>query len=369
LLEGVKQGEQEQTLGGYAGTGKTTIIAQLAARVSNAAIIAPTGRAASVLRRKGIPASTIHSLIYRPIAECEGQCLKAEIECHCKIIGWRRNEMLPHELIVCDEASMVQRDVYMDLVSYEVPAIFVGDHGQLPPVRKHGEDLFNLMTNPHYKLERIHRNAGEIARFAEHLRDGKPAFRFQPRDDSVRIADKEVPLERLPVMAADRIICATNKTRVGINTYYRKRAGRNALVEPGETVICLKNDHDRGLYNGTLAKVLSVGRDSIDLDSEEGAVSGVPFERSQFGRVQAPEMRFGDHALPFDYGYASTCHKAQGGEWPYVLVVEEYLGDRPWEHRRWAYTAASRARRTLVWRASTKIFSPSSQHVQVGCVE
>jgi exodeoxyribonuclease-5 len=325
LLDGVDEGKQEQSLGGLAGTGKTTLTAELADRVDNACVVAPTGRAASVLRRRGIPASTIHSLIYRPIPECEGQCLKDEVVCHCKIIGWRRNEFLPYGLIICDEASMVRHDVYADLMSFGVPAIFVGDHGQLPPIRKDGEAPFNLMESPDYTLEQIHRNAGEIARFAHHLRSGRPAFQFRARDNSVQIADKEEPLERLPVMQSDRIICAMNKTRVATNAYYRRRMRRNALIEPGETVICLKNDHDRGLNNGTLAKVLSVYRSSFDIDSEEGRFSGVEYEPSQFGNPQPPEFRFGNDRLPFDYGYASTCHKAQGGEWPRVLVIEEYL--------------------------------------------
>jgi exodeoxyribonuclease-5 len=362
LLDGVDEGKPEQTLGGFAGTGKTTLIAELADQVDNVCVVAPTGRAASVLRRKGIPACTIHSLIYKPIGECEGQCLKDEVECHCRIIGWSRNEMLPYDLVICDEASMVPRKVYFDLTAYGVPTIFVGDHGQLPPIQTPGEEPFNLMANPQHKLEHIHRNAGEIARFAEHLRSGEPAFKFRPRDASVQIAGKEEPPDRLPVMAADRIICATNRTRVGLNGYYRRRAGRNQVIEPGETVICLKNDQDRGLYNGTLATVLAVGQNTFDLDSEEGKLHGVPFAPSQFGNREPPEMRFGNHSLPFDYGYCSTCHKAQGGEWPHVLVIEEFLGNRPWEHRRWAYTAASRAQKTLVWRASTRIYSPTYRH-------
>jgi exodeoxyribonuclease-5 len=328
LLDGVEEGKEQQTLGGYAGTGKTTLIAELADTVDYACVVAPTGRAASVLRRKGIPASTIHSLSYKPVPECEGKCFKDEVDCHCKIIGWSRNEMLPYDLIVCDEASMVPRKVYFDLTSYGVPTIFVADHGQLPPIQKQGEEPFNLMAAPEHRLEHIHRNAGEIARFAHHLRNGGLAFQFQPRNNSVQIAGKEESLERLPVMHSDRIICAMDRTRVAINAYYRRRTGRNGLVVSGETVICLKNDRDRGLNNGTLAKVLSVSRATFDIDSEEGKFSGVEYEPSQFGNPQPPEFRFGNGRLLFDYGYASTCHKAQGGEWPRVLVIEQYLGDR-----------------------------------------
>ena len=50
----------------------------------------------------------------------------------------------------------------------------------------------------------------------------------------------------------------------------------------------------------------------------------------------------------FEYGYAITCHKAQGSEWDKVLVIEENF---PWnkeEHIRWLYTAATRSSEKLV---------------------
>jgi exodeoxyribonuclease-5 len=367
LIQGVKDGEKSQTLGGYAGTGKTTIISSLIGESGRqCAVVAYTNRAARVLQKKGVPATTIHRLLYKPITECGGECQKKKLDCRCKIIGWSRNPALPCSLVVVDEASMVPRDLHRDLMSYGIPCIFVGDHGQLPPIQKKGEEPFNLMESPDIRLEQIHRNAGEIARFAEHLRNGEPAFRFRPRDGTVQICGKGEPLDRLPVMRADRIVCARNATRVGINAYHRRTAGRVALVEPGELVMCLKNDRDRGLSNGTLATVLAVAKGTIDIDSEEGPFSGVPYDPDQFGRAKERELRFGGDKLPFDYGYCSTAHKSQGGEWPFVLVVEEYLGDHLWEHRRWAYTAASRAQSRLVWRASTTIYYPSYDHDREG---
>jgi exodeoxyribonuclease-5 len=365
IISDLKAGKPTRTLGGYAGTGKTTVIKHLAARYPRAGIVAPTGRAASVLRRKGVDAHTIHSTIYLPVCECARagltECVNQKAGRKCRIVTFRRRPFLGHTLLICDEASMVRRDVYHDLMGYGVPTIFVGDHGQLPPVTDKNETPFNLMDAPDYRLETIHRHGGEIPRFAQHLREGCPAYQFRPRDGSVMIADRDEPLERLPVMKADRIICATNRVRVGINNYYRRVIGRGDRVEPGDTVICLKND-DRGIYNGTLATVLSVDGNRFDIASEEGTFEGVPFIPEQFGAVKRPGMVLGERRLPFDYGYASTCHKAQGGEWPYVLVIEEYLGDRLWPHARWAYTAASRAQQRLVWRASTRIFEPSYDH-------
>jgi hypothetical protein len=224
------------------------------------------------------------------------------------------------------------------------------------------------MESPDYRLEHIHRNAGEIARFAQHLRDGEPASRFRPRDDSVVIVGNEVPPGQLPVLDVDRIIVATNRLRVSVNAYIRRLTGRTALVEPGEMVMCLRNDRWRGLNNGTLARVISVSGHFFDIDSEEGQIEAVPFDPGQFGRSKAPEFRSGSDVLPFDYGYAATAHKAQGGEWPYVLVVEENLGGFAWEHRRWAYTAASRAQGRLLWQASTRMTSPLQEAGATGGV-
>jgi exodeoxyribonuclease-5 len=245
--------------------------------------------------------------------------------------------------------------------------IAVGDHGQLPPVQGPDEEPFNLMADPDIRLEQIHRNAGDIARFAEHLRNGKPAYGFKPKDGTVLICGKDQPMERLPVMTADRVICGRNRTRAEINHFYRTEKGLDGKVVVGEKVMCLKNDADRGLYNGTLATVTRLDSTRLDLDSEEGTKEGVPYDSSQFGRAGKVELRFGQDLLPFDYGYASTCHKAQGGEWPFVLVIEEYLGFGREHgdfsmHHRWCYTAASRAQGRLVWRAGTDVYYPSYDH-------
>lgn len=386
LVAGVDRGERLQTLGGYAGTGKTTIIVaareRLAARGRPVGVMAPTGRAACVLRKKGIDdAGTIHSHIYKPIPECakEGGTIPGcgNAKCTCRIVGWRRNEVLPFSVAIVDEASMVGRRLYQDLASYGVKIIAVGDHGQLPPVQGPGEEPFSLMSDPQIRLETIHRNAGDIARFAEHLRRGEPAFRFRPRDGTVQICGKDQPVERLPVMTADRVICGKNRTRVGLNLFYRDGKGLTPMgkVVAGETVMCLRNDPDHGLYNGTLARVTKVESGKFDLESEEGTKEGVPYDPEQFGRAGKVELRFGQDLLPFDYGYASTCHKAQGGEWPFVLVVEEYLpfghgrerGDFSMHHR-WCYTAASRAQKKLVWRAGTEVYYPSYDHDRDGAM-
>src|SRR5688572_5564127 len=129
---------QYVTLGGYAGTGKTTLISLIRKELhtSNKLIkvgfASYTGKAARVLKTKLKEASsiypqdsvgTIHSLIYSPITNDRQE-----------IIGWQKKDEIDRDLIIIDEASMVDELIWNHLISYKTPIIVVGDHGQLPPI-------------------------------------------------------------------------------------------------------------------------------------------------------------------------------------------------------------------------------------------
>ena len=114
-----------------------------------------TGKAARVLRNKLTDATvvlpqdtigTIHSLIYSPMVNEKEE-----------IIGWKTKDKLDRQLIIIDEASMIDAMIWNHLLRYQIPMIVVGDHGQLPPIKGN----FNLMQKPHLKLEEIHRQAQE----------------------------------------------------------------------------------------------------------------------------------------------------------------------------------------------------------------
>jgi exodeoxyribonuclease-5 len=293
-----------------------------------------------VLRRKGIPATTIHSLIYRPVTDCD-----CKEPCDCPIVAWETRDDLDAAGFIVDEASMVGRDVHRDLMSFGRPSIFVGDHGQLPPVEAERTG-FNLMADPQYRLEHVHRHAGDIPRFAEHLRNGGRARDFRPRSGAVRLLDGDA-LDDWSLLDADQILCATNRTRVALNARVRRLMGRNGRLEVGERVMCLRNDHHEDIQNGMQGTVVVATDGTMDIDTDDGPRTGLRFDPDQFGSPHAPSWgRRGVH--PFDYAYCITCHEAQGGEWPTVLVVEEWCP--AWDHRRWAYTAASRAQDRLWWR-------------------
>jgi ATP-dependent exoDNAse (exonuclease V) alpha subunit len=326
-------------IGGFAGTGKTTVISELNKIIPDFAVCAFTGKAANVLRKKGLPASTIHSLIYVPAVDSAGKLILDDQNRPIFIL----NPNLKHNGIIIDEASMVSQDIYKDLCSFNVPLIFVGDHGQLEPI---GENI-NLMANPDLKLETIHRNAGEIAHFAEHIRKGYRAASFVSSGKVQFISKWDVSYY---LTSVDQIICAYNKTRVAINYKTRNQLGfESERPSIGDKLMCLRNNKQRGLFNGMqgyvdkLHKLPKNGMIFISDDFEYDVV----FDPNQFYQEKHDFSHDRDDPDPFDYAYCITGHKSQGDEWDKVMVLEQKC--KNWEHKRWAYTTASRAKEQVVW--------------------
>lgn len=340
VIKSIKS-QQIVTLSGYAGTGKSTCLAIISKVLPNFAICAYTGKACNVLRKKGLPASTIHSIIYKPISLQDGQVefvLKDKYE--IDIDGF-----------IIDEASMVSKEIHEDLCSYGLPIIYVGDHGQLEPI---GTD-FNLMKDPKYKLETIHRNAGEIAHFAEHLRKGKPAVYFNCSNKVQIVQHKAV--ENRHFVSVDQVICAYNKTRVEINEKARIEKNINfSYVAVGDKIICLRNNKSKGLFNGMQGIVKKIRKNEhFDFISDGQFYENIRYNSEQFGQETNKYINDKD-SEPFDYAYCITCHKAQGDQFNSLIVIEQRCNK--WDHARWSYTAASRAINSLIW-VATESFMPN----------
>ena len=126
----------------------------------------------------------------------------------------------------------------------------------------------------------------------------------------------------------------------------------------GDKLVCLRNNHELNLLNGTQWKVLSVRKNNheryeLDLEEVDGGrtlmdVDVFPhyFER-RADEMSHHDWREADH---FDFGMAITCHKSQGSEWPRVLVIDEsaaFRRDGAEFQRRWRYTAITRASESL----------------------
>jgi len=379
------------SLGGYAGTGKTTIVAQvcaLHAHSTRMAFVAVSGRASSVLRRKlarhGVPfaerdevtgkfsdghfGDTIHRLIYISAVGSSGTWMPPKL---------RRELAVPANLIVVDEASMVGDAMYRDLLSFGVPVLAVGDHGQLPPVR--AKKGFNLMEAPHLRLETIHRQAesSPILRLAAHVRAGgqlRPSLCDGVHVDWVRRRDSEPELARgflnweRPEEGLDTVVLApTNRRRVSLNTWVRRaRHGCERDVPPvaGEIVINLENCAP--VYNGFRGILLADAQPLSSLDykfhvsfPEEGCLyigralqaqlmRPEKLTRAELDALGAPRHWKQLLGTYYDYAYAVTCHKAQGSEFRHVYVWAErpsHASDDGWA--RWLYTAVTRARDRL----------------------
>src|SRR5262249_11653739 len=238
--------EDVQTLGGYAGTGKTTVVKALHEEQPEFAVCAFTGKAANVLRQKGVPATTIHSRIYHP-EEVEYRDAKGKWQTKVTYI-LKMPDKLECQGFIVDEASMVGRQLYDDLCSFDLPIIFVGDHGQLEPVEGRG---FNLMADPDVTLEVIHRNAGNIARFAEWVRKGNPAAGWRvPGDDGGGSVLSPTLNQGKPFGEEgerDKVFCAYNRPGVSANRQYRDGCGyQPGAPVVGDRVMCLQNDHKIG---------------------------------------------------------------------------------------------------------------------------
>lgn len=340
------------TMGGYAGTGKTTLMGNLRKhmKVDSIAYCAYTGKARQMLYGKlkesgsldsRDSVTTIHKLIYHFDPETKKSYRKERWE-------------LDNSLIIVDEASMVTRDIYNDLCYFGIPLLFVGDHGQLPPIG----DRFNLMENPIIKLEEIHRQAkgSKILDVAQMAREhGEiPMGIYSDKVRKVGYGD----VDFATWWTEDSLVLtAKNPTRVTQNHKIRAMRGIDPTGPPvvGDLVVCLKNNKHTGVYNGMIGTITGVSRPkNTTYKKNDVTVIGlnVMFPDGdrysgyalleQFGLEQKWDPFFySENVDLWDFGYALTVHKAQGSQAERVLVIEEKM--RNTDHKRWLYTAVTRA--------------------------
>jgi exodeoxyribonuclease-5 len=337
-------------LGGYAGTGKTALASVLIPELrtlhkKDVKVVAPTGKAASVLRAKGINATTIHRLCY----EIENE----------KPLTFKKVDKINADIVVCDEASMVALDIFQDLMSYSKPVLFIGDPGQLEPVGKDPK----LMHKPDFVLDEVHRQAldNPIIEYATWLREHpmeRPIFWKRRSEIDPQFLNFSSGAFGGDPLSYDQIICGINKTRISINIGVRKVMGHDGKVpQPGEKLICLANSRKYGLFNGeiitvgpggydTTTRELDIGREFYDADGDSSSVVEIDPDALLAEKYERPYGSSFD-IIPFAYAYAITCHKSQGSEWDKVLVVDQaFPRECP---NRWRYTAATRAAKQLTW--------------------
>lgn len=348
-----KSNQQVFRLFGYAGTGKTTLALEIANEVGGLVLFAAyTGKAALVLLSKGCEASsTIHSLIYRLKEDRDGGML-FELNTSSRIRDAK--------LVIIDEGSMVDEQIALDLLSFGCKILVLGDPFQLKPVR--GEGFFTApSTEPDVMLTDVERQAKEnpIIYLSKAIREGN-RLKVGSYGDTKIIHKRNV--DRADVLAADQILVGRNRTRRSYNARVRElRDYYGDIPMPGERLVCLRNNHESGLLNGSLwdtaeSRLLSGSGwngvellvNSADDAGPEQVESRVPVEffLGTEDTLSWEDLRNVDQ---FTYGYALTVHKSQGSQWPFV-----YLFDESWAFRdqrgQHLYTGVTRAekRATIV---------------------
>ena len=368
--------EKYTVIAGYAGTGKSTlvkfIIEALDVDHGKVCYATFTGKAAQVLAKKGNKnAMTLHKLLFDSIPRKGG--------------GFTRipKKTLDYTVVVVDEISMAPKSIIDKLFQHNVYVICLGDPFQLPPIDK--EEDNHLLDHPHIFLDEIMRQAeeSEIIRLTMGIRDQKP-LNFA-KGNEVQILPYSELCDGM-LNWADQVLVATNLQRHNMNDFMRQMRGFGPDPCDGDKVICLRNywdswNYDNGdpLVNGTIGTIHNPRKDIIrvpyyaynkgvihtlqadfttDVDEHFGEVSMDPkimlggeseLEWRDKYRLGQLKNRIGD-VIPkeFTYGYAITCHKAQGSEWDKVLVIEEKFPFQKIDHARWLYTAATRAAEKLV---------------------
>ena len=361
-----------------AGTGKSTLVKFIIAALhlnpdEDVVYCTFTGKAATVLRHKGCPnAMTAHKLLYYSKRLANGKFIfrpKPAIE-ECP------------SLIIVDEISMLPKEIWDLLLKHKIHVIACGDPEQLPPVSKDSDN--HVLDNPHIFLDEIMRQAeeSEIIQLTMAIRQDKYVNEYRGKE--VQVITEDDVVDGM-YHWADQILVATNRKRLEINDFMRKALGHTGEnPDVGEKIICLRNAWDvldtkgeMALVNGTIGTIESIESDimkyplyrfpevpvyRITLKTDDGEIyenlivdqetikSGKKFLSSQEYRLAqaAKNNPFIEMPLEFNYGYAITCHRAQGSEWDKVLVFEENFPFDKTEHRKWLYTACTRPSEKLV---------------------
>lgn len=327
---------------GYAGTGKTTIALRIAECAGgNVVFGAYTGKAALVMQSKGCAgASTIHSMIYRAMPTADGG------------VHFVRNDFGPAaaaRLIIIDECSMVGEKLGKDLVSFGKPILVLGDLMQLRPVDGAG---FFTAAQPDVMLTEIRRQAKDS--FVLNLAIAAiTKFPLSPVSHEGSQVIRARDLEPKAVLTADQVLVGTNDTRRQFNRRIRELIGRrDPMPSVGDKLVCLRNNHRKGLLNGSLWTVKRLRPSSDELLRMDVAEIGTDWTQTiavhpsffDGSDDDAGKRRQGD---AFSYGSVLTVHKAQGSQWDNVVLFDESKAFPEADRARLLYTGITRAAKRI----------------------
>ena len=387
VMEAARNGIMVLT--GGPGTGKTTTINAMIhffeSEGMDIFLAAPTGRAAKrMTETTGYEAQTIHRLLeVNGNPEEEGNN------------GFQKNAQNPLEAdaIIIDEMSMVDLPLMYALLNAIIPGtrvILVGDGNQLPSVGPGSvlKDIINAKCFPTVKLTKIFRQAGEsdIVVNAHKINRGEPVvldnksrdFFFLKRQDPNVIISILITLiqKKLPgyVNAKPYDIQVLTPMRKGVLGVERlnqilqqylnppgqgkkeKEIGER-LFREGDKVMQIKNNYQleweiSTRYGMTIDKGLGVFNGDMGIiENINTYEETVTVEYDEHRKVKYPFTLLDELEL----AYAITIHKAQGSEYP-AVVIPLLQGPRQLYHRNLLYTAITRARQCVTLVGSDFVF-------------
>lgn len=361
-------------ISGYGGTGKTTLVRYLIERIGltykDVLFVAFMGKATSVLTRMGLPAKTIHSTIYdyeKVLARDENNKIIFNDKGKPKLIGkFVKKEKLDKKikLIVLDEGSMVDEKTGLDLLSFGIPTIVLGDLNQLPPV--FGKPFF--LQDPDVTLTEIMRQAegNPIIYLEQQVLNDKP-LKIGVYGNSAVIGKNDI--DEYYFRESDIVLTETNLLRYNINQYYRESLKKIVKLDYphiGEKVMCRKNNWDKcvsGIYltNGLTGFVDNIYRDSFNgktmtmdfrPDFMDKCFKNVTFDYHHMYEVPGQENLTNEYVEKYndkmEYAYAITTHSSQGSQYNKVLYMNENMMRTKEDRKRLMYTAISRAIEKIV---------------------
>jgi exodeoxyribonuclease-5 len=351
---------------GAAGTGKTTVIQAFIEELGLERYIACAyvGKAVTVLSRHGLPASTIHSMIYNvmwvPVYDNTGQPVIREDGRPKMTVEFSLKSSIKGDpqLIIVDEATMVNDDLADDILSFGIKTVFIGDNNQLPPVF----GTSSVMLNPDFSLTKIMRQSEDdpIVMLSQRILKREFIHYGQYGKSSVR------PYIELGSNYAryDIIITALNRIRDQVNDHIRHNVLQvgSALPVVGDKLICRQNDWDRSiegnifLTTGMTGYVTDVNRSltngkfmSINFQPEisEEEFYNLSLDTAYIKKGYDERKEHGFSAYEkFEYGYCVSVHQCQGSEFDKVLFIDSWFHDADLT-RRMRYTAITRAKDCL----------------------
>lgn len=347
------------------------------------AVLAPTNKAASVLRLRGVPATTIHRILYTPVYDPQyeaiaewlsgnlprpkvegltelaldrahaffqsvpsipGALAAAGLRGSDFIQGWKRREE-PLDIGFVDESSMLDERQFTDLREIFPTLVLFGDPAQLAPVQSNGMVFDQLGDSRKLMLHRIHRQTQDnpILDLAHALADDR--LGFDDFEDMIRAAarrdDRVQWAERVSsdLMARSPVLVWRNVTRIKLITAFRAAHGapEDELL-PGEPLICdgielpLKHRKKRidlearGLIKGAQVIYLGPGKNEgfaklHVVGAEEPQVSAASIIKIEKPDEEEPFIpAAAKMGAAFLHGAAVTIHKAQGSQWPEVQI-------------------------------------------------